>query len=58
MILSPDELIVLTKRIRSDGQRRELEHLGIPYKVRRDGSVVVFKADSGKIDRPEPELHL
>lgn len=58
MILTPEELIVLTQRTRSDGQRRELEHLGIPYKVRRDGSLVVFTADSGKIDKPEPELHL
>lgn len=58
MILTPEELIALTKCKRSDGQRRELEHLGIPYKVRRDGSVVVFKQDGAKIEDPEPQMNL
>ena len=58
MILTPEELALLTQRTRSDGQRRELEHLGIPYKLRRDGSVVVFKQEGTKMENPEPEMNL
>lgn len=43
MILSPAELRELTNARRSDAQARELDHLGIPYKERRDGSLVVMR---------------
>jgi hypothetical protein len=45
LILSPDELQELCGgRIQRAAQRRELDFLGIPYKLRRDGSLVVFRA--------------
>jgi hypothetical protein len=45
LILSPDELQELCGgRIQRAAQRRELDFIGIPYKVRRDGSLVVFRA--------------
>ncbi len=45
MILSPEELQQLTQRTKPAWQRRELEHLGIPYKPRSDGSLIVFWED-------------
>lgn len=45
LILSADQLAELTGKRRSDGQRRELEHLRVPYKVRRDGSLIVLLSD-------------
>lgn len=62
MILTPEQLVELTRAKRSDAQRRELDHLGIPYRVRRDGSVVVAEADvpqrgaNAPTASPEPEL--
>jgi len=63
MILTPDQLRELTHFTRTDAQARELEHLGIPFKTRRDGSLVVFSEDANpaariKISSPEPQLHL
>jgi hypothetical protein len=43
MFLTPEQLVELTQRKRSDAQRRELDHMGIPYKVRRDGSLAVLR---------------
>lgn len=45
MILSPASLRELTDARRSDAQARELVHMGIPYKTRRDGTLVVLEAD-------------
>ena len=45
MILSDSDLVSLTGRQRKSAQRRELDALGIPYKTRRDGSIVVFVED-------------
>lgn len=62
MFLDPDQLRELTGRLRSDAQRRELEHLGVPFRVRRDGSLVVLAADLPKVGTivpatiREPEL--
>jgi hypothetical protein len=41
--LSPDELAALTGKSKPSAQARELEHLGIPFKSRRDGSLVVLR---------------
>ena len=62
MILSPADLVELTGKERHNAQARELDHLGIAWKRRRDGSLVVFKSDcggaaSGSIKR-EPRLRL
>lgn len=45
MILTAAELTELTKKTRPGWQRRELEYLGIPYKPRKDGSLIVFWED-------------
>lgn len=44
MTLTPDELESLTLHRRSDAQRRELLAMGIPFRIRRDGSLAVSRA--------------
>jgi hypothetical protein len=43
LTLSAAELRELTGRTRSDGQCRELRAMGIPFKMRRDGSPAVLR---------------
>lgn len=43
MNLTADELAVLTGKSKPSAQARELEHLGIPFKPRRDGTLVVLR---------------
>jgi len=43
MILTADELTELTDRTRPAAQARELTALGIPYKPRRDGTLIVLR---------------
>ena len=43
LCLTADELEELTSKRRSDAQARELQEMGIPYRVRRDGSLVVLR---------------
>lgn len=43
MFLSPIELKELTGHVRSDAQVRELQHMGIEHKIRRDGTVAVLR---------------
>lgn len=45
LTLTPDELRELTGRKRNDAQRAELRAMGIPYRVRTDGTVVVLRID-------------
>lgn len=56
MILTADQLEALTARGRRDAQRRELDYMGIPYRVRRDGSLVVLTADVPVLGTIEPKL--
>lgn len=62
-ILTPAELEKVTNRVRCDGQRRELDHMGIPYRVRRDGSLLVLwrdvelQTDGRTIEPKEPEMY-
>lgn len=44
MFLSDTELTDLTKRKRAKAQQRQLNAMGIQYKVRADGSLVVLQA--------------
>lgn len=44
MILAPDDLATLTGRQRPRAQRDVLDALGVPYKARPDGSLVVARA--------------
>ena len=64
MILTPQELIELTQWERPSAQLRELEHLGIPARPRRDGTLVVLWDDvrasnhEAAPKRREPQLRL
>lgn len=61
MILRPDTLGQLTGKQKSPAQARVLDALGIPYRRRPDGSIVVFEADirATPQDRPSsPRLRL
>lgn len=41
-MLTPDEVVTLTGKVRGAAQVRVLNHLGIDHKRRPDGSVVVL----------------
>lgn len=43
LTLSPDELADLTDKVKATAQARELAHMGIPFKTRRDGSLAVLR---------------
>jgi hypothetical protein len=45
MILSVEELQTLTKRKMNSAQARELRALGVPFRKRTDGTIVVFRRD-------------
>lgn len=45
MILSHKEICELTNKRRFKAQARELVALGIPHKLRTDGSIVVYSSD-------------
>jgi hypothetical protein len=45
MILTPDELVTLTARRRKSAQAAVLDALGVPYRLRPDNSIVVFRRD-------------
>lgn len=45
IILNAEQLEGLTGRVRPSAQRRILAHLRIPFRVRPDGTPVVFEAD-------------
>jgi hypothetical protein len=53
VILSPDELVTLTLRRRNRAQAAVLDSLGIPYRRRPDGSIVVFRRD---LEQPTPRV--
>lgn len=44
MFLSDDDLRELTDKVKASAQARELEHMKIPFRVRRDGSLAVLRA--------------
>lgn len=61
LALTPEQIRELTRHRRSDAQKRELDHLRIPYRVRRDGTPVVLVGDvpglSASMEQSaEPEL--
>jgi len=45
LILTSDELRLLTNKRRSGAQVRELSLMGIPYRLRSDGTAVVLRDD-------------
>ncbi|WP_157659079.1 DUF4224 domain-containing protein [Thauera butanivorans] len=56
MILTHDQIVEITQRVRASAQRRMLDHLNIPYRQRPDGTPVVFEADihAPAKERPTP----
>ncbi|HEX2531362.1 MAG TPA: DUF4224 domain-containing protein [Burkholderiaceae bacterium] len=49
MFLSPEELIELTGKKRSDAQIRALRFMGVEHRVRPDGSLAVLRAHVEKL---------
>lgn len=61
MILTPGEIEALTGRDRPGWQARELEHLGIPFRRRTDGSLVVLRIHvegTQDVPRRQPQVRL
>lgn len=64
LTLDDDELRELTARQRSNAQRRALDALGIPYRLRHDRSLVVLRSHVENLGgtapkkKREPEMHL
>lgn len=63
LTLTPTELRELTGRRRGDAQERALNHMGIPYGRRPDGSLVVLRSvaerllgGGGTMPKAEPQL--
>jgi hypothetical protein len=55
MNLTPEALVNFTQQEQPFMQRRELEHLGIPYKVRRDGTLIVLAVHVEGMHHQQPE---
>jgi hypothetical protein len=55
MFLTEEELIELSGRRRHGYQRRQLDHLGIPYRVRTDGSLIVLRIHVEVAHDPKPK---
>lgn len=62
LCLTPAELCNLTRRVRHAAQARELNAMGIPYRTRRDGSLVVLRIhveyETKEAGPPSPEVCL
>lgn len=62
LVLTPDELVEYTGKQRSKAQARALKDMGIPYRLRPDGSPVVLRVHvlyETTEERPaSPEMHL
>ncbi len=63
LTLTAEELRELTGCRRSDAQARTLDHMGIPYSTRPNGTLAVLRVvaekvlgGSGTIAKPEPQL--
>lgn len=60
MILSSAEIEALTAKLKPSAQARVLEHMGIPYRRRPDGTLAVLRVHvETVVTRPrEPKLRL
>lgn len=54
--LSPSELCELTGKLRASAQARELDSMGVPYRLRRDGSVAVLRVHAEHMPGPSRDL--
>jgi hypothetical protein len=55
MNLSETEIVALTARERHAWQARQLDHLGIPYRRRTDGSLVVLRVHVESVQHQAPK---
>jgi hypothetical protein len=61
MLLTATEIAELTGKDRPGWQARELEHLGIPFRRRSDGTLVVLRIHvegTQDIPRHQPQVRL
>ena len=66
MLLTEAELEELTRRHRVDARKRALDAMGIPYRVRHDGTLAVLRSHverdpsgaGGTMTKREPQLRL
>lgn len=60
MLLTPEELQELTNLRRPTAQARQLDHWGIPYRIRTDGTLAVLRVhvETQHTRRPEPRVRL
>lgn len=61
MLLTHNEIAALTGKDRPGWQARELDHLGIPYRRRSDGTLVVLRIHvegTQDIPRRQPQVRL
>jgi hypothetical protein len=65
MFLTEDQVRELTKRQKFKAQARQLQHMGIPYMPRTDGSLAVLRihvealtaaAAAKRDDKPKPRV--
>lgn len=60
MFLTDKELVELTGKVRTKAQIKVLDFMGIPYKTRPDGSIVVLRQYLAPQEKesPSPRLRL
>lgn len=62
LALTPDELVEVTGRTRHKAQAEALTAMGIPYRLRPDGSPLVLRVhvihETTEKKQASPELHL
>jgi hypothetical protein len=58
IVLSEDEVVELTGKRRASAQARVLDFMGIPYRPRPDGSLVVLRIHVETTDGRPPDARL
>lgn len=53
MILTHDQIIELTGKVRAKAQCRQLDFMGIPYRKRINGTPVVLASDLSPTEKTE-----
>jgi hypothetical protein len=62
VILSAEDVAAITGKTKPSAQARELEHMDIPYRTRRDGTLVVLRihvdiaAPTPRDEKPKPRV--
>lgn len=62
LALTPEELVEVTGRVRHKAQAQALSEMGIPYRVRPDGTLLVLRVhvlyETTEDRPPSPQLRL